>query len=188
MNVAGEYVDRISKGDIPSKITDSYNGDFNEIKNNLNQCIEAITGLIAEAGSLSSATDEGRLDTRADDSRFQGKYREIIQGMNKSLEGFATPMDDIGAVLTRLAKKDFSQAVETEYPGAYGELRDNVNLVVDSIRGAIEQITESANQFGEGSRVIAESSQTLAAGSQSRVPACSRSRRRSRSSAARSRA
>ena len=38
LNVAAEYVDRISKGDIPPKITDSYNGDFNEIKNNLNQC------------------------------------------------------------------------------------------------------------------------------------------------------
>jgi len=37
LNVAAEYVDRISKGDIPEEITDEYNGDFNEIKNNLNQ-------------------------------------------------------------------------------------------------------------------------------------------------------
>ncbi len=41
MNVSAEYVDRISKGDIPPRITDSYNGDFNEIKNNLNTCIDA---------------------------------------------------------------------------------------------------------------------------------------------------
>ena len=40
LNVAAEYVDRIAKGDIPPKITDNYNGDFNEIKNNLNQCID----------------------------------------------------------------------------------------------------------------------------------------------------
>ncbi len=36
LNVAAKYVDDISKGDIPAKITDTYNGDFNEIKNNLN--------------------------------------------------------------------------------------------------------------------------------------------------------
>ncbi|NTV09264.1 MAG: HAMP domain-containing protein, partial [Zoogloea sp.] len=36
LNVAANYVDRISKGDIPAKITDTYNGDFNVIKNNLN--------------------------------------------------------------------------------------------------------------------------------------------------------
>ena len=44
LNVAAEYVDRISKGDIPPKITDSYNGDFNEIKNNLNACIDGLGG------------------------------------------------------------------------------------------------------------------------------------------------
>ena len=48
LNVAAEYVDRISKGDIPPKITDSYNGDFNEIKNNLNACIDAMNGLMRD--------------------------------------------------------------------------------------------------------------------------------------------
>ena len=50
LNVAAEYVDRISKGDIPPKITDKYNGDFNEIKNNLNTCIDAVNALVADAG------------------------------------------------------------------------------------------------------------------------------------------
>ena len=48
LNVSAEYVDRISKGDIPPKITDTYNGDFNEIKNNLNNCIDNIKALVAE--------------------------------------------------------------------------------------------------------------------------------------------
>src|SRR5208282_1065447 len=42
INVTAEYVDRISKGDIPPKITDTYNGDFNEIKLNLNNCIDTM--------------------------------------------------------------------------------------------------------------------------------------------------
>ena len=167
LNVAAEYVDRISKGDIPEKITDSYNGDFNEIKNNLNRCIDAVNGLIGQGTALATAATDGELDTKADDSKFQGKFRDIIRGMNDMLEGFVTPVRDIGEVLKRLAKKDFSQGVAKQYPGAYGELRDNVNLVVEAIRGAIEQINESANQFAEGSRVIAESSQTLASGAQS---------------------
>ena len=166
LNVAAEYVDRISKGDIPAKITDAYRGDFNEIKNNLNQCIDAINGLINEAESLSQAAAHGDLDLQADDGHFHGKYRDIIRGMNRTLEAFATPMQDIGAVLTRMAQKDFAQLVDKSYPGAYGQLRDNVNLVVTNIRSAVQQITESAAQFAEGSRVIAESSQTLAAGAQ----------------------
>jgi len=166
LNVAAEYVDRISKGDIPPKITDNYNGDFNEIKNNLNRCIDAVNGLIDQGTALATAATEGELDTKADAGKFQGKFRDIISGMNDMLEGFVKPMRDIGDVLKRLAKKDFSQGVEKDYPGAYGQLRDNVNLVVTSIRDAVAQITESAAQFAEGSRVIAESSQTLASGAQ----------------------
>ena len=42
INVTASYVDRISKGDIPEKITDTYYGDFNETKNNLNLLIDAM--------------------------------------------------------------------------------------------------------------------------------------------------
>jgi len=43
LNVAVEYIDRIGKGDIPDRITDNYKGDV-RIKNNLNQCIDAVNG------------------------------------------------------------------------------------------------------------------------------------------------
>ena len=72
LNVAANYVDRISKGDIPPKITDSYNGDFNTIKNNLNACIDAVNALVGDANTLSKAAVDGRLATRADATRHQG--------------------------------------------------------------------------------------------------------------------
>jgi methyl-accepting chemotaxis protein len=40
INITAEYVERISKGDIPELITEDYHGDSNEIKNNINGCIE----------------------------------------------------------------------------------------------------------------------------------------------------
>ena len=73
LNVSAEYVDRISKGDIPPKITDNYNGDFNEIKNNLNNCIGNINALVSETALLVRAGAEGRLATRADASKHQGE-------------------------------------------------------------------------------------------------------------------
>jgi len=165
---AAGYIDRISKGDIPEKIVANYRGDIcNNMKNNLNQCIEAINGLIVESTALAQAAVRGELDVKADDSRFHGKYREIIRGMNGMLEGFSTPIRDIAKTLMCMAKKDFTQPVTAEYPGLYGRLRDDVNLMVGNMRDALGQITESANQFAEGSRVIAESSQTLAQAAQS---------------------
>ena len=85
LNVAAEYVDRISKGDIPPKITDNYNGDFNEIKLNLNNCIDNINALIGDANMLSNAAVEGKLSTRADADKHQGDFRKIVDGVNATI-------------------------------------------------------------------------------------------------------
>ena len=92
LNVSAEYVDRISKGDIPPKITDTYNGDFNEIKNNLNNCIDNINALVAETGLLVKASVEGKLATRADAAKHQGDYRKIVEGVNEMLDAILLPI------------------------------------------------------------------------------------------------
>ena len=85
LNVAAKYVDDISKGNIPAKITDTYNGDFNLIKNNLNQCIDAVNAMSADAVMLAKAAVDGKLATRADASQHQGDFRKIVQGVNDTL-------------------------------------------------------------------------------------------------------
>jgi methyl-accepting chemotaxis protein len=95
LNVAAEYVDRISKGDIPKKITDSYNGDFNEIKNNLNNCIDNLNGLVNEATILEEAAIEGRLRTRASIDNVLGDYRKLLEGINRTLDSVINHIDEI---------------------------------------------------------------------------------------------
>ncbi len=86
LNMAADYVDRISKGDIPEKISDEYNGDFNDIKNNLNTCIEAVNALVADAKMLSDAAIAGDFMERADTSRHQGDFRKVVEGVNGTLD------------------------------------------------------------------------------------------------------
>jgi len=166
LNVAAKYVDDISKGNIPAKITDSYNGDFNLIKQNLNQCIDAVNALTADAVMLAKAGVEGKLATRADAAKHQGDFRKIVQGVNDTLDAVVGPVNDVARAMKSMAAKDFTRPIEADYAGDFKVLKNAVNSVVENVRSAIGQITESAAQFGEGSRVIAESSQTLASGAQ----------------------
>jgi methyl-accepting chemotaxis protein len=104
LNVAAEYVDRISKGDIPQKITDSYNGDFNEIKNNLNSCIDAVNLLVSDARYLSDAAVEGKLYTRVDASKHQGDFAKVVEGVNdtiNSLVGFIDNMPNPAMIINK---------------------------------------------------------------------------------------
>ena len=49
--VVAENLNRISKGDIPEPLTQEYQGDFNDIKNNLNRLIENLGQIIGEIRS-----------------------------------------------------------------------------------------------------------------------------------------
>ncbi len=95
LNVAAEYVDKISNGQIPNKITDEYHGDFNEIKNNLNKCIDSINLLVEDTKSLSQAAINGNLNFRADLSKHNGEYLNIIKGVNFTLDRLVGLIDNM---------------------------------------------------------------------------------------------
>ncbi|HOK14387.1 MAG TPA: Cache 3/Cache 2 fusion domain-containing protein, partial [Candidatus Kapabacteria bacterium] len=95
LNVAAEYIDRISKGDVPPKIVDEYKGDFNEIKNNINQCIDAINLLIKDTYDLAEHATNGRLNERAKAERHQGDFRRLVQGINSTLDRLVGLIDNM---------------------------------------------------------------------------------------------
>ncbi|MFA6442400.1 MAG: HAMP domain-containing protein, partial [Sterolibacterium sp.] len=137
LNVAAGYVDRISKGDIPAKITDNYNGDFNILKNNLNTCIDAVNALIADARMLSSAAVEGRLGTRADVARHQGDFRKIIEGVNQTLDAVIGPLNVAAGYVDRIAKGDIPPKISDAYNGDFNILKNNLNTCIDAVNALV---------------------------------------------------
>ncbi len=133
LNVAAEYVDRISKGDIPNKITDSYRGDFNEIKNNLNGCIDAVNFLVVDAGVLSKAAVEGKLATRADATKHQGDFRKIVQGVNDTLDSVIGPLNVAAEYVDRISKGDIPNKITDKYNGDFNEIKNNLNVCIDAV-------------------------------------------------------
>ena len=122
LNVAAEYMDRISKGDIPARITDNYHGDFNEIKNNLNVCIDSVNALVADAAMLAEAAVAGKLDTRADAGRHSGDFRKIIIGVNNTLDSVIGPLNVAAEYVDRISKGDIPpQDHQTNYNGDFND-------------------------------------------------------------------
>jgi methyl-accepting chemotaxis protein len=137
LNVSAEYVDRISKGDIPPKITDSYNGDFNEIKNNLNVCIDAVNALVADAGLLSKAAVEGKLATRADATKHQGDFRKVVEGVNGTLDAVIGPLNVSAEYVDRISKGDIPPRITDTYNGDFNEIKNNLNTCIDAVNALV---------------------------------------------------
>src|ERR1017187_9922751 len=133
LNVSAEYVDRISKGDIPPKITDTYNGDFNEIKNNLNACIDALSRVVADGVALTQAALEGKLATRADAAKHQGDFRKVIEGFNLTLDNVIKPLNVSAEYVDRISKGDIPPKITDTYHGDFNEIKNNLNTCIDAI-------------------------------------------------------
>ncbi|MBN2003895.1 MAG: HAMP domain-containing protein [Anaerolineae bacterium] len=165
LNVAAEYVDRISKGDIPAKITDNYNGDFNEIKNNLNQCIDAVNTLVADVNMLSAAAVAGKLATRADASRHQGDFRKIVQGVNDTLNSVIGPLNVAADYVDQIARGEIPQPITDTYQGDFDVLKRNLNTLSASLREMLGNIQEAASNLSAASAEILAATTQQASGS-----------------------
>ncbi|MBS4020619.1 HAMP domain-containing methyl-accepting chemotaxis protein [Azonexus hydrophilus] len=161
LNVAANYVDRISKGDIPARITDSYNGDFNNIKNNLNTCIEAVNKLIADANMLSAAAVAGKLDTRADAGQHQGDFRRIVEGVNATLDAVVTPIQDVQRVLAAMEKGDMTQSISASYNGDFDVLKQALNNTIARLSETVAQIITAADALSNAAGQVSATAQSL---------------------------
>ena len=138
--MAADYVNRISKGEIPPRITDNFQGDFNEIKDNLNTCIDAINALITDAGMLSQAAKEGELKLRADTARHKGDFRVIIQGVNDTLDAVIGPLAMAAGYINRISKGDIPPKITELYHGDFNELKNNLNICIDAVNAVITEV------------------------------------------------
>jgi methyl-accepting chemotaxis protein len=163
LNVSADYVDKISKGDIPAKITDNYNGDFNVIKNNLNRCIEAVQALVADAAMLSKAAVEGKLSTRAAADKHSGDYRKIVEGVNQTLDAVISPVQEAGAVLKRIAAGDLTAKVVGNYQGDHADIKNDMNAMTDALGESMRSIAENATSLSTASEELTATSQQMSA-------------------------
>ena len=86
------FVAHVAEGDAD---TAAARESFAQIAGAVQQVVQTLQNLSADAKNLSQAAAAGQLETRADEARYQGEYRQILHGMNQSLAGFETPIRDI---------------------------------------------------------------------------------------------
>lgn len=162
--LTSEYIDRISKGDIPEKITGEYRGDFNTIKNNLNTCIDAVDALVEDTQHMVKAALEGRLDTRADAGRHGGDFGEIVKGINDTLDAIIEPVKEASSCLAKMADGDLSVRVTGDYKGDHAIMKQSLNKTLKALNELLVQVAEAADQVNSGAQQVSTASQDLSQG------------------------
>ncbi len=144
INISAQYIDRISKGDIPQPITAEFYGDFNEIKNNINGLIHNLSTFISQMQYMSEEQAKGEIDIFIDEAKFTGAYQQMALGVNATVRDHVNVMMRILDILSDYANGNFTEELE-ELPGKRiiatertNELRTNLTNIHNEIANLIE--------------------------------------------------
>ena len=151
LNMTADYIDKISKGDIPAKITgfgDERN-TINNIRRNLNTTIDTLNGFIADMQHMSSEHDRGDIDVVMDTGKFQGSYKTMAQGVNNMVIGHIALNKKTMFVIKAFGEGNFEAPLE-QFPGKKSFINDTVEQVRKNLKALIEDAYWLAAQAQDG--------------------------------------
>jgi methyl-accepting chemotaxis protein len=126
--------------------------------------METIREMAKEVDRLTQAATEGKLEVRGDVDKFEGHYRSVIEGINRTLDTMVEPLGEALQILDRMADNDYTYTMSASYEGAFKQLADAVNRVQDTLNRTLSEINIAAEQIATGSRQVAYGSEQVSLG------------------------
>ncbi|MDF2656611.1 MAG: putative methyl-accepting chemotaxis transducer protein [Bacillota bacterium] len=173
LNVAAGYMKKIGDGEIPSRLTADYKGDFNDIKNSINACIDGL-GAIREGNAVML-----KMSLNDYSEEVEGEYLGIYKELSTSINLVAGSVKNVIEVMTHVAKGDLSDLDNLLKEGKRSEkdllipglilmiqsLKDLVSetdtLSLAAVNGALSTRGDSDKFQGEFSKVVQGINNTL---------------------------
>jgi methyl-accepting chemotaxis protein len=162
LNVAAEYIDRISEGDMPEKISDEYKGDFNKIKNNINSLIDALNLITENAQHIAL----GNLNVNVQKRSEKDNLMEALGEMIGSLKDMAEKLQLIaeGDLRVNIKKRSDDDIVLQSMSDMVEKLREVVGTVIsggENISSASQEMSANAQQVSQGASEQASSTEEV---------------------------
>ncbi len=176
LRLAASTAERLGRGEIPEKIGADLPGELGRLAHGLDACIDAIQALATDARGLAQAAVEGRVSVRADTSRHQGRFREIVAGTNAALDAVVGPLSTAATCVERIARGEIPGHVAERWSGELVFLKEGLDHCIDAVNalvrdtdvlvqfalaGKLETRADVSRHKGDFARIIQGVNQTL---------------------------
>lgn len=142
INVTAAYIERISKGDIPPKITAEYHGDFNTIKQNLNVLIDAMHDVTAAATEIAGGNLTVKIKERSAEDQLMQAMGQMVSGLTEVVSG----IQSIGSQVAG-GSQELSASAEQMSQGATEQ-----SSSVEQVSSSMEEMAANINQNSENAQ------------------------------------
>jgi len=164
LNVSARYVEKISKGDIPEEIVDTYNGDFNKIKNNLNTLIDAMNEITAAAEQIANGNLTVVLKERSPEDKLMQALAAMVLGLTQTVSEIrtiagevASASQSISTASVQVSKGASAQAAAAEEASSsMEEMVSNIKQNADNAQQTDKIANKSARDAQESGKSVIE--------------------------------
>ncbi|WP_253198673.1 methyl-accepting chemotaxis protein [Clostridium estertheticum] len=126
--------------------------------------MSTIQNLIKEISVIADGAIDGKLETRSDILKFHGGFRDILEGLNKTLDAVEAPINESAEVLKEMEAGNLCVNMIGNYKGSYQIIKDSLNHTIESFNKLLGNITEASEQVLAGSNQVSDGSQALSQG------------------------
>ena len=140
--------------------------DRNEMAPALENIVAILNDLKTETDIMQEKYQDGSTDYKGDETKFEGGYRTIVEGFNKSVHTVISVVREGTLTLEKIAKGDLTARMIGDFKNNYAHYQKQINTTGESLENIIRQVTDVVNATASASNQISSSSEEMAAGAQ----------------------
>ncbi|MEW6507354.1 MAG: methyl-accepting chemotaxis protein [Bacteroidota bacterium] len=159
-----EAANEIAKGNLDIQI--KVLSEKDTLSKSFQVVIENLNNLIFEIKLITDEIINGKVSTRGNPEKFYGAFKEIVIGVNSTLDALFMPIKEGVEVLEDMAKGNFTAHVKGNYKGDHRLIADSINSLGGSLNDILTNIAEMINLTASISEQISSSTEQMAAGAQ----------------------
>jgi len=164
LNVSAKYVEQISKGDNPPLITDTYHGDFNLIKNNLNTLVTAMNEITAAADEIASGNLTVELRERSPQDKLMKALAAMVAGLTRTVSDIRAIAGEVSAASQSISTASIQvskgasaqAAAAEEASSSMEEMVSNIKQNADNAQQTDKIANKSAKDAQESGKSVLE--------------------------------
>ena len=142
-------LDQVAHRKINELITETYQGDHEKMKQNVNSIALVLQRFQAELSKLLDYSQKGQLDKRGDVAGFEGCYADVIKGINQMLDAILLPIGEGNRILAQVAAGRVDELIAKTYDGDHEKMKQNVNniaLMLQRFKAEVAKLVDYSKQ------------------------------------------
>ena len=168
-----EMAQQMGKGQLDARLGLARKDEIGTLALTMDRLADIVQDLVRETILLVEETLKGKLSTRGDADKFEGAYRDVIGGVNDTLDAVIGPLNAAGAYIDRVAHDEIPRPLADTFAGDFDVLRSNLNMMTDNLRGLNEELSNGFGVLASSSSEILATVSQLAAGASETATAVS---------------